>query len=815
MSPLGLLRAFSALALTLIAVSGPAFAQGNYTLFESGPVRPVALSADGTQLFVCNIPDGRLEIFDVSAAGLVHSGSVPVGVDPVAVAERTAGEVWVVNHLSDSVSIVDVASLRVVRTLHVGDEPRDIVFAGEGRNRAFITAAHRGQNRPGDPQLLTPGVGRADVWVFDATNPGTSLGGDEIAILNAFGDTPRALATSPDGLSVYAAVHHSGNQTTAVPEGLLPTPAPLPTVSGLPAPQVGVMLKQVGPTTWRDVNGADHNGVVRFSLPDQDVFVIDADASVLDQTAITSSVTTVGTVLFNMVVHPLDGTIYVSNTEANNMDRFEGSGPTTLRGELHRAQISLISGGIAQQRRLNTQIDYSNLNPPQSVNDASLAIPTDMAITSDGATLYVAAFGSQKIGIVDTAALALAPGAPGAFAANAADHVELSAGGPGGVALDEPRGRLYVLTRFDNAISIVDTVLRTEIAHVPIHSPETTTITEGRRFFYDARFSSSNGEASCASCHIFGDFDSLAWDLGDPAGARANNFNPFVKLNSPLQNFGLAGPALNFLNPGSVVEGNLDFHPLKGPMTTQTLRGMDHGGPMHWRGDRSGGTTQNPYRYDGSPGALDETLAFMAFNPAFEGLLGRQAQIATQDMLAFTNFILQVQLPPNPIRALDRSLTAEQSAGATFFGTPTAPGPISDTLKDCNGCHTLDPSAGFFGSAGLSTFENETQHFKVAHLRNGYQKVGMFGFANAATPADPNAPQIRGFGYLHDGTIDTVMTFLGANVPTSVFQFPVATRSETRSRSSCSRSTPTSRPSSVSRSRSPRRTQGMPPSSRA
>ena len=37
-----------------------------------------------------------------------------------------------------------------------------------GRSRAFVTAAHRGQNRPGDPQLTTPGVGRADVWVFDA-----------------------------------------------------------------------------------------------------------------------------------------------------------------------------------------------------------------------------------------------------------------------------------------------------------------------------------------------------------------------------------------------------------------------------------------------------------------------------------------------------------------------------------------------------------------------------------------------------------------------------------------------------------------------
>src|SRR6185436_480233 len=105
--------------------------------------------------------------------GLALAAEVPVGLEPVAVAARTNTgnrvEAWVVNHLSDSVSIVEVdptdATLsRVTRTLLVGDEPRDIVFAGTGGARAFVTCAHRGQNRPGDPQLTTPGVGRADVW---------------------------------------------------------------------------------------------------------------------------------------------------------------------------------------------------------------------------------------------------------------------------------------------------------------------------------------------------------------------------------------------------------------------------------------------------------------------------------------------------------------------------------------------------------------------------------------------------------------------------------------------------------------------------
>src|SRR5262245_28673772 len=198
----------AALLLALLAVAP---ASASFTTFETGQVRPLALSPDGTRLFAVNTPDDRLEIFDVSAGGLVHTAAVPVGLEPVAVAARSSGEVWVVNHLSDSVSVVDVAAdpPRVVRTLLVGDEPRDIVFAGPGAGRAFITTAHRGQQRTapslaavsgaGDPQLTTAGVGRADVWVFDANAPGTAFGGAPIRIVTLFGDTPRAPAVSPDG----------------------------------------------------------------------------------------------------------------------------------------------------------------------------------------------------------------------------------------------------------------------------------------------------------------------------------------------------------------------------------------------------------------------------------------------------------------------------------------------------------------------------------------------------------------------------------------------------------------------------------------
>src|SRR5438552_1102422 len=139
-APDHMVRRVAAAALLLVAV--PAARAASFVEFESGQVRPLALSPDRSRLFAVNTPDDRLEIFSVDGAGnLTRTGSVAVGLEPVAVAARTNGEVWVVNHLSDSVSVIDVSSNppRVVRTLLVADEPRDIVFAGTGGNRAFIT----------------------------------------------------------------------------------------------------------------------------------------------------------------------------------------------------------------------------------------------------------------------------------------------------------------------------------------------------------------------------------------------------------------------------------------------------------------------------------------------------------------------------------------------------------------------------------------------------------------------------------------------------------------------------------------------------
>jgi len=774
-----------ALLLALVAAA-PAVAE--FVTFESGQVRPLALSADGSRLFAVNTPDNRLEIFDVAAAGLTHRAAVPVGLEPVAVAVRSASEVWVVNHLSDSVSIVDVAAdpPRVVRTLLVGDEPRDIVFAGPGGARAFITTAHRGQQRTdpslasvpgaGDPQLTTPGVGRADVWVFDANALGAAFGGVPIRIVTLFGDTPRALAVSPDGGTVYAAIFKSGNQTTVLSEGAVCDgfTAAAPCVvdgitmpggltgpgtdhSGVRAPETGLIVR-LDPATnqWKDQLGRDWSPAVQFDLPDEDVFAIDATTLVPGTTY-----SGVGTTLFNMSVNPVSGKIYVSNTESRNEVRFEGPGifgGSTVQGHLAETRITVLSGGGVAPRHLNKHIDYSQLPAPAGVKDHSLSMPVGMAVSPDGGTLYVAAFGSAKIGVFSTAALENDTFDPIAGSAN---YISLSGGGPSGLVLDATRNRLYVLTRFDNTVAVVDLATHGETQRAALYNPEPTAVVAGRPFLYDAVNTSSNGEASCASCHIFGDMDDLGWDLGNPDNDVTTNpipINLAIAINGNV--FHLPTP----INGTGKIN---DFHPMKGPMTTQTLRGLLGSGAMHWRGDRS-----NPPGTAAS--AFDENVSFNNFIVAFPGLLGRDSEIDPADMQKFTNFALQIKLPPNPVRALDNSLTPSEANGQAFFLGPR----LSDgtagvffnqpTGFTCEGCHRLEPELGHFGTDGRASFENEEQTVKIPHLRNLYQKVGKFGDLDVlgVTPLNTpfQGPQIRGFGYLHDGSVDTLFRFLNANV---------------------------------------------------
>lgn len=825
-------------------------ANPGYVGFESGAVRPIAYSADKQSIFITNIPNHSLDVYRYDEhSKLARTFSIPVGIEPVAVAVRGAGDTqqaWVVNHLSDSVSIVqfDREQPYVATTLLVGDEPRDIVFA---KDKAFITTAHRGQHRThaslqnvpgaGSPQLHTAGIKRADIWVFEGARAGenaeSELAGKPLKIIELFGDTPRALTVSDNQETVYAAVLNSGNQTTAVHEsvmcqgfeddnfgnkpcrvldaksspnglaqGQLPGGRTAPGVNrdGIPQPWTSMIVKyDSNSDQWQDTKGRNFSNGIRFTLADKDVFAIDSTS--LTETAVYRGV---GTTLFNMAINPKNGKLYVSNTESNNAVRFEGPGQvggSTVQGNIARSQITVIDTQASSDaqavtvRPLNRHINYDQLKAPASIKPHTIATPLQMAFNRQGSKVYVAALGSDKVAVYNTEELE-----QDAFWDNtgrefrpedSSQQFITAAGGPVGILLNEEKNQLLTYTRFDNSLVVSDLNRGNELQRLNMPTPEPQQVIAGRALLYDANRSSSNGEASCASCHVFADSDQLSWNLGNPDASNGQNPQPIPTFKFSELGCVFVGPNEESCQALKIINGDGNrrtFAAMKGPMFTQTLRGMSTHGHMHWRGDRSQG-----YFGNDTEQTLDEKTSFKNFIVAFEGLLGMDIDLPAtvaannksaeviqleKDIDDFADFMLNIQLPPNPIRHLDNSLSSAAMIGRDFFhGNRRSDGLEQDSGRNgpetdgvnCEGCHGVDPAKGFYGTRGEAAHGGEIQMFKVPQLRNLYTRVGMFGLPDRkgflpSHTANHQGEQIRGFGFLHDGATDLLFNFLKGGV---------------------------------------------------
>jgi len=624
--------------------------------FESPHVHPVDISPDGTKLFVVHTADHKLSIFDLTGPVPVRVGQVAVGLEPVTARARTDDEVWVVNHLSDSISLVRPSTLSVVRTLLAGDEPTDVVFDA-ARGQAFVSVSQEDLVR-----------------VWDTAD----LDAAPVDVPLAMSD-PRALAIR--GGSVYVAALDGQNETTTIhfqvvqANGGLPAPDP-PMSGGLPAaPDVGLIVRHDG-IAWRDETGASWSSVVPYTLLDRDVVEIDAVSL-----SVSGWFRGVGTNLFGVAVNPATGELFVTNQEASNEVRFEPN----LRGSFVRSRVTRIDPGTGTVTpvHLNTHIDYGSPNGSAGERALSLATPMEIAFASDGSAAYLAAMGSAKVGVLDAAGTVTRRIAVGQ--------------GPSGLALDEARDRLYVVNRFASTLSVVDLSDDSSVEITLGFDGSDPAVLNGRRFLYDGELSSAHGDLACATCHVFGGMDNIAWDLGDPTGS-------FVS-NPPFQG----------------------FHPMKGPMTTQSLRGLAGTEPFHWRGDRTG---------------------FPAFNPAFASLLGG-SPLSASDMQAFTDFVMTMKNPPNPNRNLDGSHLAslngaDPAHGEVLFNTGGLVGGLQ-----CVTCHTFP--TGENGTLIPGTLLQEDQDMVVPQLRNMYEKTRFD--ATATT-------NVRGFGYTHDGAVDDLFTFL-------------------------------------------------------
>ena len=448
-------------------------------------------------------------------------------------------------------------------------------------------------------------------------------------------------------------------------------PAPPPPVNpNLPTPpQVALIIDSEDPT-W--INKHD------VVLPDYDLIEIDTATQLVRK-----SYSAVGTLNFGAALRPGTEEIWVANTEARNKVRFV----TALRGHAWDNRVTRVNTGTSASVTsfdLNPGIDYSTLPNPAALS-SSLAQPVALAWNTSGSTLYVAAFGTDRIGVLDATGTVQSFLEIGDTPGTKVDSRRKR--GPHGLALHPTAGLLYVLNRLSNSITAIDTVGSKVLFELGLPDPTPVTIKEGRGFLYDAKLS-GNGTFSCASCHVSGDIDGLAWDLGDPTG------NMFEAKGSGGR--------------------KIDMHPMKGPMTTQTLKGLKGIGALHWRADMP--VLQN-------------------FNGAFDALMGK-TMLANNDIDAMATFVESITYPPNPNRTFDNQLPSQSAKdGEQFFMNV-----VFSSKSKCVDCHSL--GSGTDGRIFTASALLGTQGMKTPHLRNVYKRLSFL-----KTPAGRKG----GFGITHEG----------------------------------------------------------------
>lgn len=705
----------------------------DFVNFESAHVHPMDKTPDGSKLLVVNTANNALEVYTLSTTGILHSASIPVGTDPVTVRARTNNEVWVVNHVSDDISIVDLTLKATIRSVATENEPSDVVFAGSPQ-KAFVSCAEQEM-----------------IQVFDLANLNTA---PTQVLLK--GEQPRALAVSPDGNTVYCAFFESGNQTTVIPGsqfhasnfcsvqtgacttipnvvanpagpygGIVPVPnsgatgfnPPMNPNNPVAPGNNSLVVRKNAAGQWMDANGRNWTNLVSgglpntlriagWDMPDRDVAILNANNPT------TAGVTykhTLGNILMSMSVHP-SGEVYVIGTDATNEIRFEPN----LRGKFLTVNVSRFLGaGSVTRTDLNPHINYSTHTSAPADRERSIGDPRGIAWKADGSKAYVTGMGSNNVITIGSTGARTVP-----------DPIEVGEG-PTGVVVDDARNRVYVLNKFDGSVSTIDMGTDKEVARTSFFDPTALVIKTGRKHLYDTHTGSGHGQISCGSCHVDGKWDRLAWDLGNPAGEMTS------------------------VNDAA---GNKTFHPMKGLKTTQFLidiinRGT---GKLHWRGDKQ---------------------TFHDFAGAFRDLQGTDAPLDAVGMQEFSDFLAASWYVPNPYRTFRPEVSVASTVermnnpnrvrftGTTFQTVPTAGVRLFVAVNvNCSHCHQTGsgrghlPGNGSNTNAGQVVMTNNTN--MVPDLRSVYKKNGFFYNTTECT---------TGFGLMSDGIMETLFNSPGVN----------------------------------------------------
>jgi hypothetical protein len=405
------------------------------------------MTPDSSKVLVVNTPDNRLSIFSLADTIPHLIAEVPVGLEPVTVSVLDNNTAWVVNNLSDDVSIVDLTLNHTVSTLRVGDEPSDVVFAGSPR-RAYVSVSQEDR-----------------VKVYDPTSHA------QVASIAINGHMPRAMAVSPSGLRVFVQVFQAGNETSVISAAdvnggvdLLNDPdfpRNLGNKSGHPdfpsgpadPPAVGHIIQWQPPNntnSWFDNYAVNWSSKAPYTMYKTNV----SDISTATNTVVKEIWgPTMGSINYSIAVSP-KGRIVTTATDARNLHMYEPG----VQSYMVETRINFVSpsGNTVLPRLLNPHVDYNPTNflGTPTERDSAFGIPVAVAFGSDSSRCYVASFSNDKIAVI----LPNSPVAGGSTSST--DQIKgriPTVHGPSGLLVDDAHHKLYVVGRFLNELQTLST----------------------------------------------------------------------------------------------------------------------------------------------------------------------------------------------------------------------------------------------------------------------------------------------------------------------------------------------------------------------
>ncbi len=491
-----------------------------HLVFESPQVTPLALSLDGDRLFAVHTPRNSLAVIDLEREVVIDE--IPVGLEPVSVALRPDGKVlYVVNHLSDSVSVVDPVARAVIATI------QDV----EPRTRDHVPNPMAGFSHLDEPVgvAFTPDSSRAFVCLSES-NRVTIIDSREHRLLRTIDldrfdigiNEPRSLAVSPDGSTLYVPAFESGNRTeTMLEEGRIP---PVPEGQACSEGEIQALRSYIfAAENVFEIKGniVRHDGSNEFpAVPDRDLAVIDVASGTVREV-----VSDVGTLLYGIAVSPDGRTVYVTTTEAQN-DR---NGFAALQSRPFRNQLAVIERDpLTGRHHVARRADLDSPGEVPPTPEVAAATPYGIAVSPDGRLLYVTAAASDRILVTTPDGDVIAR--------------ILVGENPRGVVVSPDGDTVFVHNRASSTVTVIDVSTASAVNEIGIGvDPTPIPIRNGRRVVNSAAIA-SNGSFACASCHPDGGTDQLSWDQG-----------PYDEHGRPV-----VGPRATMLLRG--LRGTQNFH---------------------------------------------------------------------------------------------------------------------------------------------------------------------------------------------------------------------------------------------------------------